>query len=181
MQQGHYYYIRTSLGSNCGIMQAVLARLTPVPASYLKQLATDGELFGELPRVVQRQVRRALPRPLRPDLPLTGVPSGLMLMLLHQSCTPPPLPLRRRHRRPCPCYSPSGPPLVNCKRASAFSSPYIQYIWTGDPIPGIICLHADVKHPADNRIGMQVWELDRKLLQSHALSSVAAYTGAGRI
>lgn len=38
-------------------MLQVLGRLAPVPATFLKQLATDHELFGELPRNVQRQVR----------------------------------------------------------------------------------------------------------------------------
>lgn len=36
---------------------AVLARLHPVPAAYLKQLAEDTDLFGELPLNVQQQVR----------------------------------------------------------------------------------------------------------------------------
>ena len=35
---------------------AILDRLHPVPASFLKQLATDHELFWELPIGVQRQV-----------------------------------------------------------------------------------------------------------------------------
>ncbi|GAB4814531.1 hypothetical protein N2152v2_001577 [Parachlorella kessleri] len=35
---------------------AVLDRLQPVPATFLKQLSTDRELFGELPLGVQRQV-----------------------------------------------------------------------------------------------------------------------------
>lgn len=35
---------------------AVLARLHPVPAAYLKQLAEDTDLFGELPLNVQQQV-----------------------------------------------------------------------------------------------------------------------------
>ena len=35
---------------------AVLDRLQPVPATFLKQLSTDRELFGELPIGVQRQV-----------------------------------------------------------------------------------------------------------------------------
>ncbi len=35
---------------------AVLGRLHPVPATFLKQLATDGELFWQLPIGVQRQV-----------------------------------------------------------------------------------------------------------------------------
>ncbi len=36
---------------------AVLGRLQPVPAAYLKQLATDNNVFPELPENVQRQVR----------------------------------------------------------------------------------------------------------------------------
>ncbi len=39
---------------------AVLNRLEPVPATFLKQLANDRELFGELPDSVQRQVRHRL-------------------------------------------------------------------------------------------------------------------------
>lgn len=35
---------------------AVLGRLAPVPAAYLRQLATDKEVFPELPEGVQRQV-----------------------------------------------------------------------------------------------------------------------------
>lgn len=35
---------------------AVLSRLQPVPASFLKQLATDKDLFWDLPVGVQRQV-----------------------------------------------------------------------------------------------------------------------------
>lgn len=35
---------------------AVLDRLQPVPATFLKQLATDRELFWDLPPGVQRQV-----------------------------------------------------------------------------------------------------------------------------
>lgn len=35
---------------------AVLSRLQPVPASFLKQLATDRDLFWDLPVGVQRQV-----------------------------------------------------------------------------------------------------------------------------
>lgn len=38
-------------------MSQVLGQLAPVPATFLKQLATDAELFDELPRSVQRQVR----------------------------------------------------------------------------------------------------------------------------
>ena len=34
----------------------MLGQLAPVPATFLKQLATDAELFDELPRSVQRQV-----------------------------------------------------------------------------------------------------------------------------
>jgi negative elongation factor B len=40
---------------------AVLDKLQPVPANFLKQLATDVELFGDLPRGVQRQVGPAKP------------------------------------------------------------------------------------------------------------------------
>ncbi len=36
---------------------AVLGRLHPVPAAFLKQLATDKELFHELPHNVQQEVR----------------------------------------------------------------------------------------------------------------------------
>ena len=36
---------------------AVLGRLQPVPAAYLKQLATDDNVFPELPENVQRQAR----------------------------------------------------------------------------------------------------------------------------
>jgi hypothetical protein len=36
---------------------AVLGRLQPVPAAYLKQLATDSNVFPELPENVQRQAR----------------------------------------------------------------------------------------------------------------------------
>lgn len=36
---------------------AVLGRLQPVPAAYLRQLATDKDVFPELPEGVQRQVR----------------------------------------------------------------------------------------------------------------------------
>ena len=36
---------------------AVLGRLLPVPAAYLKQLATDSSVFPELPENVQRQAR----------------------------------------------------------------------------------------------------------------------------
>ena len=35
---------------------AVLGRLAPVPAAYLRQLATDKDVFPELPEGVQRQV-----------------------------------------------------------------------------------------------------------------------------
>ncbi len=38
---------------------AVLGRLQPVPAAYLKQLATDNNVFPELPENVQRQVCRS--------------------------------------------------------------------------------------------------------------------------
>ena len=36
---------------------AVLGRLQPVPAAFLKQLATDQELFQDLPLNVQQEVR----------------------------------------------------------------------------------------------------------------------------
>jgi hypothetical protein len=35
---------------------AVLGQLRPVPAAYLKQLATDKEIFHELPHNVQQEV-----------------------------------------------------------------------------------------------------------------------------
>lgn len=35
---------------------AVLGRLKPVPAAFLKQLATDKELFHDLPQNVQQEV-----------------------------------------------------------------------------------------------------------------------------
>lgn len=38
----------------------MLGQLAPVPATFLKQLATDQELFDELPRSVQRQVTTVL-------------------------------------------------------------------------------------------------------------------------
>jgi hypothetical protein len=46
--------------SACCVWQ-VLGQLAPVPATFLKQLATDAELFDELPRSVQRQVRDRCP------------------------------------------------------------------------------------------------------------------------
>ncbi len=36
---------------------AVLGQLRPVPATFLKQLATDRELFADLPPAVQREAR----------------------------------------------------------------------------------------------------------------------------
>ncbi len=42
---------------------AVLDSLHPVPATFLKQLSTDQELFHELPRGVQRQVGVQCPSP----------------------------------------------------------------------------------------------------------------------
>lgn len=45
---------------------AVLDSLQPVPATFLKQLSTDQELFHELPRGVQRQVGPHTPRALSP-------------------------------------------------------------------------------------------------------------------
>ena len=39
---------------------AVLGRLQPVPAAFLKQLATDQELFQDLPLNVQQEVRHWL-------------------------------------------------------------------------------------------------------------------------
>ncbi len=36
---------------------AILSQLHPVPASYLKQLAEDQELFKDLPQSVKQQVR----------------------------------------------------------------------------------------------------------------------------
>ena len=44
---------------------AVLGQLRPVPPTFLKQLATDKDLFADLPPAVQREVGpRAPPRPL---------------------------------------------------------------------------------------------------------------------
>ena len=43
---------------------AVLGQLRPVPPTFLKQLATDKDLFADLPPAVQREVRRR-PRPRR--------------------------------------------------------------------------------------------------------------------
>ncbi len=39
---------------------AVLGQLQPVPAAFLKQLATDQELFQDLPLNVQQEVRNLL-------------------------------------------------------------------------------------------------------------------------
>ena len=39
---------------------AVLGRMRPVPAAFLKQLATDAELFHDLPHSVQQEVRVCL-------------------------------------------------------------------------------------------------------------------------
>jgi hypothetical protein len=49
---------------------AVLGQLRPVPATFLKQLATDRALFADLPPGVQREVRAPAPaRPARRPLP----------------------------------------------------------------------------------------------------------------
>lgn len=42
---------------------AVLGQLQPVPAAFLKQLATDQELFQDLPLNVQQEVRNGKCRP----------------------------------------------------------------------------------------------------------------------
>lgn len=72
---------------------AVLGRLSPVPASYLKQLATDGELFGELPITVQRQVweldRKLLQaHALAPLVAYTGETATVLRALNMDECLP---------------------------------------------------------------------------------------------
>lgn len=52
--QASFPYI--GIGDLRAVPLAVLDRLQPVPATFLKQLATDKDLFWDLPLGVQRQV-----------------------------------------------------------------------------------------------------------------------------
>ena len=75
---------------------AVLGRLQPVPAAYLKQLATDNNVFPELPENVQRQARAVRLSPFRPLLACepSRVPGQSTSALVRNTCHPTLVPSR---------------------------------------------------------------------------------------
>ena len=130
---------------------AVLGRLQPVPAAYLKQLATDNNVFPELPG----------------ERPATGTPQ------CSNNCTP------SLHRLGVPvCCKCWGTSKSRRHPQQHFDSQLLQ------PVPCLVSCCACqlfLRLQRAAHIGLplaafsQVFEVDKALLQQHALPLLATY------